>query len=74
LALAKLSRDCSRADGQHKGIGSCKVYVSDADALYEEFLAKGACVLPPVSHPCGLHDFRVIDVEGNRITFAQTSE
>lgn len=60
---------------QHKGIGSCEVYVSDADALYEEFLAKGARVLgPPVSHPWGLRDFRVIDIEGNRITFAQTFE
>jgi len=60
---------------EHKGIGSCEVYVSDADALYEELLAKGARVLgPPVSHPWGLRDFRVIDIEGNRITFAQTFE
>jgi hypothetical protein len=59
---------------QHKGIGSCEVYVSDVDALYEEFLAKGARVLgTPVSHPWGLRDFR-IDAEGNRITFAQTFE
>jgi catechol 2,3-dioxygenase-like lactoylglutathione lyase family enzyme len=60
---------------QHRGIGSCEVYVSDADALYEELLARGARVLgPPVSHPWGLRDFRVIDIEGNRITFAQTFE
>ena len=60
---------------QHKGIGSCEVYVADADALYQEFLAKGARVLgPPVSHPWGLRDFRVIDLEGNRLTFAQTFE
>jgi len=61
--------------GEHKGIGSFEVYVEDADALYEELSAKGATVLgPPVSHPWGLRDFRVIDPEGNRITFAQTFE
>ena len=60
---------------EHKGIGSFEVYVSNADALYEELLAKGAKVLgPPVSRPWGLRDFRVIDPEGNRITFAQTFE
>jgi predicted enzyme related to lactoylglutathione lyase len=60
---------------QHKGIGSCEVYVANADALYDELLAKGAHVLgPPVSHPWGLREFRVIDPEGNRITFGQTFE
>jgi uncharacterized glyoxalase superfamily protein PhnB len=60
---------------QHRGIGSFSAYVADADALYGELLAKGAHVLgPPVSHPWGLRDFRVIDLEGNRITFAQTFE
>jgi uncharacterized glyoxalase superfamily protein PhnB len=60
---------------QHKGIGSCEVFVSDVDALYEELLAKGARVLgPPVSHPWGLREFRLMDPEGNRITFAQTFE
>jgi len=60
---------------QHKGIGSCEVFVSDVDALYEELLARGARVLgPPVSHPWGLREFRLMDPEGNRITFAQTFE
>jgi catechol 2,3-dioxygenase-like lactoylglutathione lyase family enzyme len=60
---------------QHKGIGSCGFYVADADLLYEEFLAKGARVLgPPVSRPWGLRDFRVLDPEGNRLTFSQTFE
>jgi predicted enzyme related to lactoylglutathione lyase len=60
---------------EHKGIGSFEIYVSDADALYEEFSAKGASILgPPVSRPWGLRDFTLIDVEGNRITFAQTFE
>ena len=56
----------------HKGIGSFEAYVSNADALYEELLGKGAKILArPVSHPWGLRDFRVIDLEGNRISFAQ---
>jgi predicted enzyme related to lactoylglutathione lyase len=60
---------------QHRGIGSCEVYVSDADMLYDELRAKGAHTLgPPVSHPWGLREFRVIDPEGNRITFGQTFE
>jgi len=60
---------------QHNGIGSCEVFVSHADALYEELFAKGAKTLgPPASRPWGLRDFRVIDPEGNRITFAQTFE
>jgi predicted enzyme related to lactoylglutathione lyase len=59
----------------HKGIGSFEAYVSNADALYKELLAKGAKILgPPVSHPWGLREFRVIDPEGNRLTFAQTFE
>jgi uncharacterized glyoxalase superfamily protein PhnB len=59
----------------HKGIGSFEAYVSNADALYEELLGKGAKILArPVSHPWGLRDFRVIDLEGNRISFAQTFE
>ena len=60
---------------EYKGIGSFEVYVSDADALYEELSRKGARILgPPVSRPWGLRDFTVIDPEGNRITFAQTFE
>jgi catechol 2,3-dioxygenase-like lactoylglutathione lyase family enzyme len=59
----------------HKGIGSCEFYVADADALYAEFTAKGAHTLgPPVSYPWGLRAFRVLDPEGNRLTFAQTFE
>lgn len=47
----------------------------DADALYAELAARGANVQgEPVSHPWGLRDFRVLDFEGNRITFAQPFE
>jgi predicted enzyme related to lactoylglutathione lyase len=60
---------------QHKGIGSFEVYVADADKLYNELREKGAQVQgEPVSRPWGLRDFTVLDVEGNRITFAQPFE
>lgn len=60
---------------QHKGIGSFEVYVEDADALYAELQGKGAKLDgPPVSQPWGLRHFQAFDLEGNRITFAQTFE
>jgi catechol 2,3-dioxygenase-like lactoylglutathione lyase family enzyme len=59
----------------HKGIGSFEVYVEDADALHAELSAKRARVQgEPVSRPWGLRDFAVLDLEGNRITFAQPFE
>ena len=60
---------------QHNGIGSCCFYVNDADALHAELVAKGANVLgEPVSYPWGLREFKVLDPEGNRLSFAQTFE
>jgi uncharacterized glyoxalase superfamily protein PhnB len=59
----------------HQGTASLSAYVENADQLHAELLAKGARVQgPPVSHPWGLRDFQVLDLEGNRITFAQTFE
>jgi catechol 2,3-dioxygenase-like lactoylglutathione lyase family enzyme len=60
---------------RHKGIGSCYVYVDDADALHAELRVKGARVLDePVSRPWGLREFRVLDLEGNQLTFGQPFE
>lgn len=60
---------------RHSGIGSCYVYVADADALHAELVAKGAGVQgEPVSRPWGLREFRVLDPEGNQITFGQPFE
>lgn len=60
---------------QHTGIGSAYFYVEDADALYEELKGRGALVQgEPVSRPWGLRDFRVLDSEGNRLTFGQPFE
>ena len=60
---------------RHKGIGSAYVYVTDADALHADLLAKGACVLDkPVSKPWGLREFHVLDPEDNQLTFGQPFE
>ena len=60
---------------QHGGIGSAAFYVRDVDALYAELVRSGADVQgEPVSQPWGLREFRVLDPDRNRLTFAQTFE
>ena len=60
---------------RHRGIGSCYIYVHDADRLHAELTVAGAKVLDsPVSQPWGLREFHVEDPEGNRITFGQPFE
>ena len=60
---------------QNKGTGSAYFYVRDADALYAELIAKGAHALgEPVSHPWGLREFHVRDLEGNALKFGQPFE
>jgi uncharacterized glyoxalase superfamily protein PhnB len=60
---------------RYKGIGSAYVYVEDADALHAELRSKGANVQgEPISRPWGLREFRVLDLEGNQITFGQPFE
>jgi uncharacterized glyoxalase superfamily protein PhnB len=60
---------------EHSGVSFCEAYVRDADALHTELVGRGADVQgEPVSHPWGLRDFHVLDLEGNRITFAQPFE
>ena len=60
---------------RHTGIGSCYVYVHDADALHAELRKLGANVMDePVSQPWGLREFPVLDLDGNRITFGQPFE
>lgn len=60
---------------QHGGIGSAYFYVRDVDALHAELVRSGADVQgEPVSQPWGLREFRVLDPDRNRLTFAQTFE
>jgi uncharacterized glyoxalase superfamily protein PhnB len=43
---------------RHRGIGSCYIYVQDADLLHAELTASGAKVIDaPVSRPWGLREF-----------------
>jgi len=78
--LGVMDRDSMRVlligrTDRHTGIGSCSFYVADADALHAELVTKGANVQgEPVSYPWGLREFRVLDPEGNRLSFAQTFE
>ena len=59
----------------HQGIGSCYVYIRDADALHAELVARGARVMDePMSMPWGLRQFHVLDLEGNQLTFGQPFE
>ena len=61
-----------RRTERHRGIGSTYVYVHDADGLHTELRAKGARVVgEPESHPWGLRDFRVLDLDDNQLTFGQ---
>jgi catechol 2,3-dioxygenase-like lactoylglutathione lyase family enzyme len=56
-------------------VGAASFYVRDVDALYAELVGGGADVQgEPVSQPWGLREFRVLDPDRNRLTFAQTFE
>jgi len=60
---------------KHTGIGSCYFYIRDADTLHAELKARGANIQgEPVSHPWGLRDFHVLDLEGNSLGFGQPFE
>ena len=55
--------------------GSAYFYVREVDTLYAELIRSGADVQgEPVSQPWGLREFRVLDPDRNRLTFAQTFE
>jgi uncharacterized glyoxalase superfamily protein PhnB len=75
--LGVMDRDAVRLllvarTARHADRGAAYVYVDDADALHAELRANGATIeREPESHPWGLRDFRVVDPEGNRLTFGQ---
>src|SRR5262245_40736249 len=78
--IGVLDRDATRLlliarTPQHSGIGSASFYVRDVDRLYSELREKGANVQgEPVSQPWGLREFSILDIERNRLTFAQPFE
>jgi len=60
---------------EHTGVAFFEAYVRDADALHAELVGRGANVQgEPLSHPWGLRDLHVLDLEGNRMVFAQAFE
>ena len=61
--------------GTGAGGGSAYFYVRDADTLHAELASHGARVQgEPVSHPWGLRDFEVLDLDGNSLTFGEPFE
>ncbi|PYP66947.1 MAG: hypothetical protein DMD26_06145 [Gemmatimonadetes bacterium] len=60
---------------EQQGIAAAYIFVQNVDALYAELRGKGANVDGrPVSHPWGLRDFSIVDLERNRLTFGQPFE
>lgn len=63
--------DTTRQCGQ----GAINIFVTEVDALYETFKAKGAHLLiAPGDRPYGLRDFSLNDPDGNRLTFGEGIE
>ncbi|HHQ4314274.1 TPA: VOC family protein [Serratia fonticola] len=51
------------------------LYVDDAQALYDEFVSKGAIILaPPVDKPHGMREFTIATPDGHRMVVGQDLE
>ncbi len=77
--LGVLDRDHVRVllvpRGSHGSPAGAYFYVRDADALHAELSARGARAQgTPGSHPWGLRDFEVLDLDGNSLTFGEPFE
>ena len=60
---------------KYAGIAAGEFYTRNADELHAELTRRGANVRgEPVSHPWGLRDFTVVDLDGNELIFAETFE
>lgn len=58
------------ATGDHSYFGYLNV--SDANALHDEFLSKGAIIMqPPADKPHGMREFVVATPDGHRMMFGQ---
>jgi catechol 2,3-dioxygenase-like lactoylglutathione lyase family enzyme len=56
------------------GQGALCVFVSDVDALYEDFVRRGANIpKPPQDYDYGMRDFLLYDPDGNQLTFGMAS-
>ncbi len=75
VADVAAARDVVAGRGGAPSPASCEFYVRDTDSLHTELSGKGAKVQgPPVSQPWGLRTFRVRDLDGNELIFAQPFE
>ena len=57
------------------GHGAVNVFVTDVDALYQEFKSRGAKILSePKDYPYGMRNFDVNDLDGNQLCFGMESK
>lgn len=64
----------SEREDTRKKIEPCHVYVfvSDADAVYEEYRSKGVTIAtPPEDQDYAMRDFDLVDPNGHFLTFGQ---
>jgi hypothetical protein len=55
--------DCRGNDG-------IRVFVKNVDGVYAELAARGVkAIKPPQNYDYGMHDFDVIDLDGNQLAF-----
>lgn len=60
----------SRTAGQ----GALCVFVTDVDALYADFIRRGAIIpKPPGDYDYGMRDFLLNDPDGNQLTFGMST-
>jgi uncharacterized glyoxalase superfamily protein PhnB len=57
------------------GHGAVNVFVTDVDALHQEFKSRGARILSePKDYLYGMRDFDVNDLDGNHLCFGMESK
>lgn len=60
--------------GRAAGQGALCVFVSDVDALYADFINRGASIpKPPQESDYGMRDFLMYDPDGNQLTFGMST-
>lgn len=73
LKRGDISIHLSKAENSSTPKGnSLYVFVHDVDAVYDEFIARGASIEnPPKTYEYGMRDFDVIDPDGYQLTFGK---
>jgi catechol 2,3-dioxygenase-like lactoylglutathione lyase family enzyme len=52
------------------GNGGVCIFVKDVDRVHADLATRGAKVIKaPQNYDCGMHDFDVVDLDGNHLTF-----